>query len=152
LEAVASVRKKIELSTYMPIPPPRSREFWTKWKITHIRQLSQTGHATSEYLLPDSERTGRALDQLGLKIVSSKNNAVPPPDLSGINTQVFFTRDTDIKLTAPLYLGDMSFGALSGVPNIAIAKAADATGIMAGTGEGGVQKNNGSMGVRSVWR
>jgi glutamate synthase domain-containing protein 2 len=140
LEAVASVRKKIELSTYMPIPPPRSREFWTKWKITHIRQLSQTGHATSEYLLPDSERTGRALDQLGLKIVSSKNNAVPPPDLSGINTQVFFTRDTDIKLTAPLYLGDMSFGALSGVPNIAIAKAADATGIMAGTGEGGVQK------------
>jgi glutamate synthase domain-containing protein 2 len=140
LEAVASVRKKIELSTYMPIPPPRNREFWTKWKITHIRQLSQTGHATNDYLLPDSERTGRALDQLRLKFVSSKNNT-PPADLSNINTQVTFARDNnDLKLTAPLYLGDMSFGALSGVPNIAIARAADATGIMAGTGEGGVQK------------
>ena len=34
----------------------------------------------------------------------------------------------------------MSFGALSGIPNIAIARAADETGILAGTGEGGVQK------------
>ena len=34
----------------------------------------------------------------------------------------------------------MSFGALSGIPNIAIAKAADAAEIMAGTGEGGVLK------------
>jgi glutamate synthase domain-containing protein 2 len=33
----------------------------------------------------------------------------------------------------------MSFGALSGIPNIAIAKAAEVTGILAGTGEGGLQ-------------
>ncbi len=136
LEEVVNVRKKIELSTYMPIPPSRSKEFWTKWKITHIRQLSQTGHATGEYVLPDSERTGRALDQLRLKIASDFR----PLDFASINTEVSFTRDSDIRLTSPLYLGDMSFGALSGVPNIAIAKAADATGIMAGTGEGGVQK------------
>ena len=136
LETATSIRKKIELSTYMPIPPPRSREFWTKWKITHIRQLAQTGHATSEYLLPDSERMGRALDQLRLKITADDN----PKDLSSINTVVPFIEGSDLRLSAPLYLGDMSFGALSGIPNIAIAKAADATEIMAGTGEGGVLK------------
>ncbi len=136
LEAAGNIRKKIELSTYMPIPPPRTKEFWTKWKITHIRQLAQTGHATNEFLLPDSERMGRALDQLRLKITT---NSIPT-DLSMINTRVPFTEGSELQLSSPLYLGDMSFGALSGVPNIAIAKAADATETMAGTGEGGVQK------------
>lgn len=139
-----TMRKKIELSTYMPIPPPRSKEFWTKWKIAHIRQLSQTGHATSDYNLPEEERTGRALDQLRLKIRS--NNV--PKDLTKINTIVPFIKGSDLKLSAPLYLGDMSFGALSGVPNIAIATAADKTEIMAGTGEGGVLKE--VMGCKRV--
>lgn len=129
-------KKKIELASYMPIPPPRTKEFWTKWKITHIRQLAQTGHATNEYTLPDSERMGRALDQLRLKIQSQH----VPMDFSSINTIVPFTSGSDLRMSAPLYLGDMSFGALSGVPNIAIAMAADRTEIMAGTGEGGVQK------------
>ena len=128
--------KKIELSTYMPIPQPRSKEFWTTWKITHIRQLSQTGHATGEYTLPEAERTGRALDQLRLKTRSRD----VPEDMSSINTVVPFIGGSDLRLSAPLYLGDMSFGALSGVPNIAIAMAADRSEIMAGTGEGGVQK------------
>ena len=129
-----SSKKKIELSTYMPIPPPRNKEFWTKWKISHIRQLAQTGHATNEYLLPDSERMGRALDQVRLKLSSNGK----PDDLSSISTSVRFTTGSDLRLSAPLYLGDMSFGALSGIPNIAIAKAAEASEIMAGTGEGGV--------------
>ncbi len=43
-----------------------------------------------------------------------------------------------IDMSAPLYLGDMSFGALSGVPNIALARSADLTGIVTGTGEGGL--------------
>jgi glutamate synthase domain-containing protein 2 len=139
LETATNIRKKIELSNYMPVPPPRTKEFWTKWKITHIRQLAQTGHATSEFLLPDSERMGRALDQLRLNLTS--NNI--PTALSAINTRVPFIEGLELQLSSPLYLGDMSFGALSGVPNIAIAKAADATEIMAGTGEGGV--------LREVW-
>ena len=32
----------------------------------------------------------------------------------------------------------MSFGALSGIPNIALARASDATGVINGTGEGGL--------------
>lgn len=119
----------------MPVPKSRYTEFWTKWKITHIRQLSQTGRATNELFLPDSERTGRALDQLRLRLL--ENSGGHP---ESVNTKVRFTSGSDLGLSAPLYLGDMSFGALSGIPNIAIARAADATEIMAGTGEGGVQR------------
>ena len=42
-----------------------------------------------------------------------------------------------IKLDTPIYLGDMSFGALSGIPNIALARAADRNGGRKGKGEGG---------------
>lgn len=55
-----------------------------------------------------------------------------------ISTEVPFAAGSELKLASPLYLGDMSFGALSGVPNIAIAKAAEVTNVMAGTGEGGL--------------
>lgn len=59
---------------------------------------------------------------------------------NNVSLAVPFTRDSKIELTSPLYLGDMSFGALSGVPNIAIACAAEKMGVIAGTGEGGLLK------------
>ncbi len=122
----------------MPIPIPRSKEFWTRWKISHIRALAQTGTATDEPFIPASERTSRVLDRLYLKVNEAKgrNSRLDRP----VSTVVPFVPGFETELSAPLYLGDMSFGALSGVPNIAIAKAADITGIMAGTGEGGLQK------------
>lgn len=80
--------------------------------------------------IPDSERTSRVLDKLSLR----RGDLRP----SVISTEVPFAGGSELKLASPLYLGDMSFGALSGVPNIAIAKAADATETMAGTGEGGL--------------
>ncbi len=125
----------MEVSTYTPIPLSRSKEFWTKWKISHIRQLAQSGHATQELLMPESEKTTRVLDQLRLK--ESTGTVIK---YNEIDTSVPFARGSDLLLSSPLYLGDMSFGALSGIPNIAIARTADATGILAGTGEGGVQK------------
>jgi glutamate synthase domain-containing protein 2 len=118
----------------MPLPTSRAREFWTRWKILHIRQLSETGHATEELWLPEAERTGRALDQLYLK-----HNDAPRHDIT-VDTSTRFAAGFPLRLSSPMYLGDMSFGALSGVPNAAIAKAADLTGIMAGTGEGGLLK------------
>src|SRR5579875_1967913 len=33
--------KATEVTSYLQIPPSRSKEFWTKWKIQHIRQLAQ---------------------------------------------------------------------------------------------------------------
>ena len=118
----------------MPLPTSKSREFWTRWKILHIRQLSETGHATEELWLPEAERTGRALDQLYLKHSDS-----PRHDIR-VDTSTRFAAGSPLMLSSPMYLGDMSFGALSGVPNSAIARAADLTGIMAGTGEGGLLK------------
>lgn len=118
----------------MPIPTSRAREFWTKWKILHIRQLSETGHATEDLWLPEAERTGRALDQLYLKHDDERRHHV------AADTSTRFATGSPLRLSSPMYLGDMSFGALSGVPNAAIAKAADLTGIMAGTGEGGLLK------------
>ena len=118
----------------MPLPTSRSREFWTKWKILHIRQLAETGRATSELWLPEAERTGRALDQIYLKRTDAPRQGVTA------DTSIRFAAGSPLRLSSPMYLGDMSFGALSGVPNAAIAKAADLTGIMAGTGEGGLLK------------
>jgi len=130
-------KKVAELSSYMPIPVSRSKEFWTKWKISHIRALAQTGQATDELFVPASERTKRVLDKLYLKGDGKKS---PTNSVRPISTVVSFASGSDLELSSPLYLGDMSFGALSGIPNIAIAKAADATNILAGTGEGGLQK------------
>jgi glutamate synthase domain-containing protein 2 len=126
--------RTIEVVSYLPIPPSRSKEFWTKWKIQHIRQLATTGQATSELVIPDSERTQRVLDKLRLKFIPGP----PSPDQVRIRVPLF--GGSDVSLASPLYLGDMSFGALSGTPNIAIAKAADITEVLAGTGEGGLLK------------
>jgi glutamate synthase domain-containing protein 2 len=59
-----------------------------------------------------------------------------------VNTSVHFANGS-LELSSPIYLGDMSFGALSGTPNIAIARAADMTNVLAGTGEGGIQSEVG---------
>jgi glutamate synthase domain-containing protein 2 len=118
----------------MPLPTSKAKEFWTRWKILHIRQLSETGRATKDLWLPEAERTGRALDQLYLKHADSPRGGVVA------DTSTRFAAGSPLMLSSPMYLGDMSFGALSGVPNAAIAKAADLTGIMAGTGEGGLLK------------
>ena len=125
--------RRIEVAAYLPIPPARSKEFWTKWKIQHIRQMATTGLATDEPVIPEAERTNRVLDKLYLKEVSSHAT-------EDRRTSVPFFPGSPLQLSSPLYLGDMSFGALSGIPNIAIAKAADETGVLAGTGEGGLLK------------
>ena len=44
--------RTIEVTSYLPIPPSRSREFWSKWKIQHIRSLATTGEATGEPTIP----------------------------------------------------------------------------------------------------
>lgn len=126
--------RTIEVATYLPIPPARSKEFWTKWKIQHIRQMATTGLATSEPVIPEAERTQRVLDKLYLKEQRSSQAG------AARRTSMSLFPGSTLELASPLYLGDMSFGALSGIPNIAIAKAADETKVLAGTGEGGLLK------------
>ncbi len=126
--------RSIEVTSYLPIPPARSKEFWTKWKIQHIRQMATTGHATFEPFIPEAERTSRVLDKLFLKEEHSSTSSKVK------RTSLPLYPGSPVELSSPLYLGDMSFGALSGIPNVAIARAADATGVLAGTGEGGLLK------------
>ena len=142
--------KGLELSAYLPLPPTRSKEFWTKWKISHIRKLATTGQAAPDFLIPESERTGRVLDRLYLKNVPNESGTAIPP--KNVVTTTRFSMESPHVLTSPLYLGDMSFGALSGTPNIAIAKAAAICGVMAGTGEGGLPKEVAeSNGITVQW-
>jgi glutamate synthase domain-containing protein 2 len=144
--------EKVEPKTYVPprtgfvnsyqrIPEPPSKEFWNRERIEHIRALAITAHAVRPW--SDHSNSYRVLDRVAF------------PSIDPIKSNEEFARQKDtlslaaidsssklaygrITVSAPLYLGDMSFGALSGVPNIALARAADNTGVLTGTGEGGL--------------
>ncbi|MEM2238307.1 MAG: FMN-binding glutamate synthase family protein [Candidatus Caldarchaeum sp.] len=80
--------------------------------------------------------SNRLLDRLRFRAELENPSPVvrTPGDVDVSTTMAYGS----IEMTSPLYFGDMSFGALSGVPNIALARAADLTGVVAGTGEGGL--------------
>lgn len=116
-----------QLASYLNLPEQKNVEFWNHWRINHIRNLSRTGISDGQLFIPSEYRTLRGLDNIGLRA----GNAISEPDTSS-----FFAGIKQV--SAPLYLGDMSFGALSGVPNVAIAIAAENMNVIAGTGEGGL--------------
>ena len=131
-----------EVTTFVKIPKPKQKEFWDNQKIEHLRKLAIDGRAA--YLWDDHLNSSRVIDRLAFSdidpIQSNEKFLEHKSDLSLIkdintSTKLAYGR---IDLSAPLYLGDMSFGALSGIPNIALAKASDITGVIAGTGEGGL--------------
>ena len=119
----------IQVNTYTRIPVSKQREFWTAQKIEHLRAIATTARAES--LWEDHSESYRILDRIAFanthpiksnkEFQSSKNNLSLIKD---IDTSVNLAYGR-IKLKSPLYLGDMSFGALSGIPNIALARAAD---------------------------
>ena len=116
------------INKYLPIPKQTDSEFWTIDRLEHIRQLALTGEP---YQIFTSRRNNlRILDRVEFRVAETKITREPSAD-----TRVSFS---GISMSSPLYLGDMSYGALSGTPNIAIAEAADITGTLAGTGEGGL--------------
>ena len=131
-----------EVDSFVRMPNAKNKEFWNNKRIEHLRELALTGR--SAYLWEDHSDSFRILDRLAFSNIdpleSNKNFLSNRDDISLINeisslTTLAYGR---IKLSAPLYLGDMSFGALSGIPNIALARASDATGVINGTGEGGL--------------
>ncbi|MEM4971639.1 MAG: glutamate synthase-related protein, partial [Sulfolobales archaeon] len=120
----------VQVSTYLPIPRQVGEEFWDVERIEHIRRLATTGKPYKIYV--DRRDSLRILDRVIFKEL--------PKDLDpkeDVNASTY-TEISGIPMSSPIYLGDMSYGALSGIPNIAIAMAADAMGILAGTGEGGL--------------
>jgi glutamate synthase domain-containing protein 2 len=128
----------ILITKYLPIPKRESKEFWTESRIQHIRYLASTGKPKMVWDRCKSE-TSRILDRVffwkELEDAGVEEGDYEVPDGISVSTRICYG---SIELAHPLYLGDMSFGALSGVPNIAIARAADLTGTLAGIGEGGL--------------
>src|SRR3989475_21343 len=137
VECRTSVASSI-ISEFSRIPTSRQREFWNVPKIQHLRRLAETGSAVRLWT-PLEELTRRPLDRVRFTGVGydGKGGDLSGYAYSNANSAVDLAYGR-ISLTSPLYLGDMSYGALSGVANIAIARAADVTGVIAGTGEGGL--------------
>ncbi|BBD71827.1 glutamate synthase [Sulfodiicoccus acidiphilus] len=111
------------VNSYLDVPSQRGAEFWDVNRISHIRRLATTGKGEVRV-----EKAGslRILDRVYFKRLEKGREAE------------IVTKMLGTELRSPVYLGDMSFGALSGTPNVVIAEAADKTGTLAGTGEGGL--------------
>ncbi|MEM0139819.1 MAG: glutamate synthase-related protein [Ferroplasma sp.] len=112
------------INDFMAVPSQKELDFWSMDKIAHIRNLAISG---KPYKIFTQNHSLRILDNVYFR---NTENCSPGQDTH--------TSLAGFKMSVPLYLGDMSYGALSGNPNIAIAKAADITETMAGTGEGGL--------------
>ncbi|MEE9283447.1 MAG: glutamate synthase-related protein [Nitrososphaerales archaeon] len=131
-----------QVASYIRIPLSRRKEFWNQGKIEHIRKLAESGRGSSPW--EDHSGSLRVLDRVvfgdldpawsNREFMRQRDN---PSQVNEIDTAVKLAYGR-IKIDTPIYLGDMSFGALSGIPNIALARAADRTGVLTGTGEGGL--------------
>ncbi len=116
------------VETYLKLPVQKTTEFWDTQRIQHIRALAATGKGIQEWNFPE-ERSNRVLDRVSFR---RDGRGIADADT---RCSLAYGR---IAMDAPYYLGDMSFGALSGIPNVALARAADITGVLTGTGEGGL--------------
>jgi len=129
------------LNKYLPpVGGAAGPEFWERWRIERIRHAAL--HGLEEPLYTGVSRRGRLLDRLevlGIKPEEVKALAekLGPEGIDRLDVDVGLDF-AGVKLRVPVYLGDMSFGALSGNPNIALARAADAAGAVVGVGEGGL--------------
>lgn len=130
--------KAILVERYLPLPKKNAREFWTERRIEHIRYLASCGRPLMVWDRCKSD-TSRVLDRLHFQRELEEDGegecSYQASDSISVSSRICHGR---LWLEHPIYLGDMSFGALSGVPNIAIARAADLTGTLAGIGEGGL--------------
>jgi glutamate synthase domain-containing protein 2 len=117
------------------VPRQTEPEFWNVERIEHIRHLARFGKPL--WVWDRAKQTGnRILDRIRFRAELEDPGPDPSSNPSAdTSTSMAYDR---IEMTTPLYLGDMSFGALSGIPNIALARTADITGIVTGTGEGGL--------------
>jgi glutamate synthase domain-containing protein 2 len=123
------------VTDYVRVPRQTEPEFWSVERIEHIRHLARFGKPL--WVWDRAKQTSnRILDRIRFRAELEDPGPDPSPNPSAdTSTSMAYDR---IEMTTPLYLGDMSFGALSGIPNIALARTADITGIVTGTGEGGL--------------
>ncbi|WP_084019904.1 FMN-binding glutamate synthase family protein [Vulcanisaeta thermophila] len=92
--------------------------------------MSLTGRPQRLFRRP--RRPYRILDLVGFGIDEVRVEG------HGVGKASISTVFSGIEVSAPIYLADMSFGSLAGVPNIVEAELADELGLISGTGEGGL--------------
>ena len=124
---------------YLPVPS-RGLEFWDREKIEEIRYAALK--AVEKRALSPPMRRGRILDRLAIRDVrvdevNDLARKLGPEGIDRLDVDVGLEFGS-VRLRVPIYLGDMSFGALAGYPNIALAAAADIAGAVVGVGEGGL--------------
>ena len=129
------ISKLVVVKSYIPPARHRVPEFWDEEKINYVRASSQSG--LPPYALSEPRRVGRLLDRISFKDLRPRevNELLEKADKLDVDVGMDFF---GTRLSVPIYVGDMSFGALSGNPNIAIAKAVTEFGAVAGIGEGGL--------------
>jgi glutamate synthase domain-containing protein 2 len=126
------------INRYFP-PVGDSLGFWTRQKIEEIRYAVTNG---VEKTLLSVSRRGRILDRLCLRDLREEEIMQFVKEL-GVNGIDKLDVDVGINfaskyLSLPIYIGDMSFGALAKLPNIVLAEVADKANVVVGVGEGGL--------------
>ncbi len=137
---MAAQRVRIVNRYIPPVGGLKRPEFWDLKRITRIRTAATIG--LEKPLLSPVARRGRLLDRLEVEGLEPRRvqelaEKLGPEGIDKLDVDVG-VEFASASLRVPVYLGDMSFGALSGNPNIALARAADAAGAVVGVGEGGL--------------
>ncbi|MCG2864024.1 MAG: glutamate synthase-related protein, partial [Vulcanisaeta sp.] len=131
MSKIIDIKNMITIRNLLPIPEKNiHRDFWSGDVLNEIRTASLTGRP--QRIFRNSKRIYRILDRLsfGHEEIKLKGDERPT---SSVNSEI-----AGIEVAAPIYLADMSFGALSGIPNVVEAELADELGLLSGTGEGGL--------------
>ncbi|WP_201783069.1 FMN-binding glutamate synthase family protein [Pyrodictium occultum] len=129
------------LASYKPpVGGGRTPEFWSRDRILAVRYAATKGLERTVVSMPRAR--GRLLDRMGIRGLSPREvnelaRKLGPEGIDRLDVDVGL-EFAGARLRVPVYLGDMSFGALSGNPNIALARAADLAGAVVGVGEGGL--------------
>ncbi len=105
-------------------------DFWYTDVINEIREMARHGRPIRVFRR--GVRRYRILDNIGfgieeVRLTGNERGSASLTSFIG-----------GIEVSAPIYLADMSFGALAGVPNIVEAELADELMLISGTGEGGL--------------
>ncbi|MEM0484228.1 MAG: glutamate synthase-related protein [Pyrobaculum sp.] len=129
------IGRSVVVKSYIEVARHVVPEFWEPSRVLAIRKMAQSSMPVIDRFEP--ERYGRLLDRMAFKDLRRRDleEAYAKADKIDIDIGI---KLGGAELQMPIYVGDMSFGALSGNPNIAIAKAVTEAGAVAGIGEGGL--------------
>ncbi|OYT26930.1 MAG: glutamate synthase [Thermoprotei archaeon ex4572_64] len=129
---------KLEIiNKYLPVPRrSRNSEFWCSEVIEEIRRMAILGRPLR--IFREGLREYRILDRLSFQDKKEKIiNDFDPKEVEDVDLDLEVAYGAII-VNTPVYFSDMSFGALNGNPNIALAAIADEFGAITGIGEGGL--------------